>query len=133
ELPPDHPLEPGTRPAGRMSSPSERIAASESAISEIPAGKKDPVSSSSFIAAARRAAQAAAAAPVDEKARRAAAKAAAKDKGGDKAKAAAANKAVGGAPSTVTSKIRSVLVGASVIVIVLSTFKMAMTLLDIGS
>ena len=35
ELPPDHPLEPGTRPAGRMSSPSERIAASESVISEI--------------------------------------------------------------------------------------------------
>ena len=35
ELPPDHPLEPGTRPAARMSSPSERIAASESAISEI--------------------------------------------------------------------------------------------------
>ena len=53
ELPPDHPLEPGTRPNGRMSSPSERIAASESAISELPAGKKEPVSTSSFIAAAR--------------------------------------------------------------------------------
>ena len=36
-------------------------------------------------------------------------------------------------PSTITSKIRSVLVGASVVVIVLGTFKMAMTLLDIGS
>ena len=36
DLPPDHPLEPGTRPSGRAASPSERIAASESAISEIP-------------------------------------------------------------------------------------------------
>ncbi len=132
ELPPDHPLEPGTRPVGRMPSPSERIAASESAISEIPAGKKEPVSSSSFIAAARRAAQAAAAAPPNEKAGRAAAKAAAAkekagEKAGDKAKAADA------AQSTVTSKIRSLLVGASVVVIVLGTFRMAMTLLDTGS
>ena len=87
ELPPDHPLEPGTRPTARMSSPSERIAASESAISEIAAGPKEPVSSSSFIAAARRAAQAAAAAPPAEKTGRSAAKAAPKDKGGDKIKA----------------------------------------------
>ncbi|MDI1264444.1 MAG: tetratricopeptide repeat protein, partial [bacterium] len=36
-------------------------------------------------------------------------------------------------PSNVTSKIRSLLVGASVMVIVLGTFKMAMTLLDTGS
>jgi localization factor PodJL len=127
ELPPDHPLEPGTRPTARMSSPSERIAASESAISEIPAAKKEPVSTSSFIAAARRAAQAAAAQPVNEKAARAAAKAAAKDK--PKVKTAVE----GQAPSTVTSKIRSLLVGASVVVIVLGTFKMAMTLLDTGS
>ncbi|OKO70724.1 hypothetical protein AC630_34600, partial [Bradyrhizobium sp. AS23.2] len=55
ELPPDHPLEPGTRPNGRVATPSERIAASENAISEIPAAPKEPVSSSSFIAAARRA------------------------------------------------------------------------------
>jgi localization factor PodJL len=132
ELAPDHPLEPGTRPAGRMSSPSERIAASENAISEIPKGPKEPVSSSSFIAAARRAAQAAAAQPVNEKAARTASKAAAKakvaDKSGDKAKAVAS-----GEPSTITSKIRSLLVGASVVVIVLGTFKMAMTLLDTGS
>ena len=87
---------------------------------------KEPVSSSSFIAAARRAAQAAAAAPPPEKAdvqqrRRA------KAKGGDNAKAD--DKDV----SNVTSKIRSLLVGASVVVIVLGTFKMAMTLLDTGS
>lgn len=124
ELPPDHPLEPGTRPTARMSSPSERIAASESAISEIASAPKEPVSSSSFIAAARRAAQAAAAAPPPEKAGRSA-KAAPKDKGGDKADDKN--------PSNISSRIRSLLVGASVVVIVLGTFKMAMTLLDTGS
>jgi localization factor PodJL len=117
ELPPDHPLEPGTRPSGRAT-PSERIAASESAISEIPAVPKEPVSSSSFIAAARRAAQAAAAQP-PEKSGRGAAKAAAAAKGKE--------------GSTITSKIRSLLVGASVVVIVLGTFRMAMNLLDGGS
>lgn len=132
ELPPDHPLEPGTRPTGRMSSPSERIAASENAISEISAGKKEPVSTSSFIAAARRAAQAAAAQPVNEKAARAAAKAAAKAKANDKAKENIKAKPGDAEPSTITSKIRSLLVGASVVVIVLGTFKMAMTLLDTG-
>ncbi len=120
ELPPDHPLEPGTRPGGRIATPSERIAASESAISGIPTPPKEPVSSSSFIAAARRAAQAAAAQP--EKTGRAAKAGAdrSKDKGKD-----------GG--STITSKIRSLLVGASVVVIVLGTFKMAMNLLDGGN
>jgi localization factor PodJL len=134
ELPPDHPLEPGTRP-GRPSSPSERIAASENAISEISTGKKEPVSTSSFIAAARRAAQAAAAQPVNEKAARAAAKAAAKAKASENAKEKVKDKAKPGdaGPSTITSKIRSLLVGASVVVIVLGTFKMAMTLLDTGN
>jgi localization factor PodJL len=119
ELPPDHPLEPGTRPTGRLASPSERIAASESAISEIPGSAREPVSSSSFIAAARRAAQAAAAAPPGDKA----ARGPFKKPAGDSSKE----------PSTITSKIRSLLVGASVVVIVLGTFKMAMTLLDGGS
>jgi localization factor PodJL len=119
DLPPDHPLEPGTRPSGRVASPSERIAASESAISEIPTGPREPVSTSSFIAAARRAAQAAAAqAPAGDKA----ARGPVKGPTGYKAKEA----------STITSKIRSLLVGASVVVIVLGTFKMAMTLLDGG-
>ncbi len=117
DLPPDHPLEPGTRPSARMASPSERIAASENAISEIPAAGREPVSTSSFIAAARRAALAAAAAPPPDKAGRPKASA------GGQAKE----------QSTITSKIRSLLVGASVVVIVLGTFKMAMTLLDTGS
>jgi len=135
ELPPDHPLEPGTRPTARMSSPSERIAASESVINEIAPATKEPVNSSSFIAAARRAAQAAAAAPANEKAAKAAAKAAAKDKGGDgKLKITAKPLQPGDkTPSNMTSKIRSLLVGVSVVVIVLGTFKMAMTLLDTGT
>jgi localization factor PodJL len=123
-LPPDHPLEPGTRPTGRTASPSERIAASESAISEIPAAGREKtsekVSTSSFIAAARRAAQAAAAAqPVDGKGPRGSVKKPAGDNGKE--------------GSTITSKIRSLLVGASVVVIVLGTFKMAMSLLEGGS
>jgi localization factor PodJL len=123
ELPPDHPLEPGTRPTGRPPSPSERIAASENAISEISTGTPEPATASSFIAAARRAAQAAAAAPANGKTNTKAARAPAKAP-----KAASGDKE----PSTITSKIRSLLVGASVVVIVLGTFKMAMTLLDGG-
>jgi localization factor PodJL len=119
ELPPDHPLEPGTRPSGRVTSPSERIAASESAISEIPAASREKASTSSFIAAARRAAQAAAAAAPPEKGSRGQLKSVA----GEKIKQA----------SNITSKIRSLLVGASVVVIVLGTFKMAMMLLDSGT
>jgi localization factor PodJL len=139
DLPPDHPLEPGTRPSPRISSPSERIAASEDALAEIPApGPKEPVSTSSFIAAARRAAQAAAAnAQNDKRSAKAAAKATdkakekAKEKPKDKIKAAPGTPGTEG--SSITSKIRSLLVGASVVVIVLGTFKMAMNLLDTGS
>lgn len=120
DLPPDHPLEPGTRPLGRAASPSERIAASENAISEISPGTREQANTSSFIAAARRAAQAAAAQPAKDKTKRAAPP---KNPTGDAAKGS----------STITSKIRSLLVGASVVVIVLGTFKMAMTLLDSGT
>jgi localization factor PodJL len=140
DLPPDHPLEPGTRPGARPASPSERIAASESAISEIPATPRPPVSSSSFIAAARRAAQAAAAQPLNEKARakaektraRETARQAAKEKDKDKEKDKTKDGAKGGS-SSVTSKIRSLLVATSVVVIVVGTFKMAMNYLDGGN
>jgi localization factor PodJL len=137
DLPPDHPLEPGTRPTPRMASPSERIAASESALSEIPAAApKEPVSTSSFIAAARRAAQAAAAnAQNDKRSAKSAAKTASAEKAKEKAKDKP--KPAPGIPGTegssITSKIRSLLVGASVVVIVLGTFKMAMNLLDTSS
>ena len=136
DLPPDHPLEPGTRPSLRTSSPAERIAASESALAEIPAaGPKEPVSTSSFIAAARRAAQAAAANAQNDKRSAKAAKAAsaekAKERAKDKAKPAPGTPGTEG--SNITAKIRSLLVGASVVVIVLGTFKMAMNLLDTSS
>jgi localization factor PodJL len=116
ELPPDHPLEPGTRPHGRIASPSERIAASENAISEISSSSREPASTSNFIAAARRAAQAAAAAPAANKASRGRP---------DPGQAGPAQVSTG-----LTSKIRAFLVAASVVVIVLSSFKMAMTLLE---
>ena len=110
----------GNTAAGRVASPSERIAASEDAISDIPAGAREPASTSNFIAAARRAAQAAATAPAGDKA--------SPPRRSRTPPATAPRK-----PSTVTSKIRSLLVGASVVVIVLGTFKMAMTLLDSGT
>ena len=118
-----------------MSSPSERIAASESALSEIPTGPKEPVSTSSFIAAARRAAQAAAASAATDKTaeKTPAEKASRQAKAKAKVEAKTGAKTDGKQPSTITSKIRSLLVGASVVVIVLCTFKMAMTLLDTGS
>ncbi|MDB5501274.1 MAG: repeat subfamily, partial [Tardiphaga sp.] len=118
QLPPDHPLEPGTRPQVRVASPSERIAASEQAVSEISDNNGEPATASSFIAAARRAAQAASVSTTGDKAK--SARSAPKD-GTDR----------GG--STISSKIRSLLVGASVVVIVLGSFKMAMTLLDSSS
>jgi len=116
DLPPDHPLEPGTRPSGRLS-PSERIEASENALSEItPQITDEPTSTSSFIAAARRAAKAAATASTTEKPVRGA-------RLNDSIRAAAKS-------TSISSRIRSLLVGASVVVIVLGSFKMAMTLLD---
>lgn len=131
ELPPDHPLEPGTRPSARQASPSERIAASENAISAISKAAPEPASSTNFIAAARRAAQAAAAAQAttgkaNAKPAKAKAAPAIAAPTGDKPKAPKQ-------PSTVTSKIRSLLVGASVVMIVLGSFKMAMTVLDSSS
>ncbi len=124
-LPPDHPLEPGTRMQTRAgSSPSERIAASEDVLNEISAGKQEPVSSTNFIQAARRAAQAAAAAPpasTGPKQNRVTAL-------NDAARSAA--KAATSGDSGLSSKIRALLVGASVVVIVLGTVKMGMNLLS---
>jgi localization factor PodJL len=62
DLPPDHPIEPGSRaPHGRPATPAERIAASEAALGPIKPAASDPNEKANFIAAARRAAQAAAA------------------------------------------------------------------------
>ncbi|CAN5200479.1 tetratricopeptide repeat protein [soil metagenome] len=127
-LPPDHPLEPGTRmqPARSGSTPSERIAASEVVLNEISASAQAPISSTNFIQAARRAAQAAAAAappPVapGSKPNRVTAL-------NEAARTAA--KAATNSDTGISSKIRALLVGASVVVIVLGTVKMGMNLLS---
>lgn len=124
-LPPDHPLEPGTRVQTRTgASPSERIAASEGVLNEISAGKQEPVSSTNFIQAARRAAQAAAAAPPAPAGPKANRVTALNDAARNAAKAATSG------DSGLSSKIRALLVGASVVVIVLGTVKMGMNLLS---
>ncbi len=125
-LPPDHPLEPGTRmqPSRGGSSPSERIAASEVVLNEISASKQEPVSSTNFIQAARRAAQAAAAAPPAATGPKPNRVTALNDAARNAAKAAAIG------DSGISSKIRALLVGASVVVIVLGTVKMGMNLLS---
>ncbi len=143
-LPPDHPLEPGTR---RPSSPAERIAAAEAGTA---APQAEPQNPSNFIAAARRAAQAAAAAapPPEKKSRssflagltRKAAQASPAEPAVAPAKAAAPKPAPAAPiraeirpavepvepPSTLGSKIRSLLVAASVVVIVLGSAKFVM-------
>lgn len=135
DLPPDHPLEPGTRyQAGRGPSPAERIAASEGALKDIAANTREPVSSSNFIQAARRAAQAAQAAtavPVQS---------GTKGKAGPKTNrvialndaARIASKPSADASSQLSARIRTVLVGVSVVVIVFGTVKMGMNLLNSG-
>lgn len=125
DLPPDHPLEPGSRNNARPSA-AERIASSENALRDIPP-PKGPVSSSNFIQAARRAAQAAQAGeakPAPKKANRVTAL-------NDAARAVANAKET--SPDTSrSSRVRALLVGASVFVIVLGTFKMASNLWHSG-
>ncbi|EFI50995.1 tetratricopeptide repeat protein [Afipia sp. 1NLS2] len=125
DLPPDHPLEPGSRNNARPSA-AERIASSENALRDIPP-PKGPVSSSNFIQAARRAAQAAQAGeakPASKKANRVTAL-------NDAARAVANAKET--SPDTSrSSRVRALLVGASVFVIVLGTFKMASNLWHSG-
>jgi localization factor PodJL len=123
DLPPDHPLEPGTRLQPGRASPAERIAASEIALSEIKTPPLEPITSTNFIQAARRAAQAASSTPSGDKPNRVTAL-------NDAARAAAKTPTTASSP--VASKIRALLVGASVVVIVLGTVKMGMNLLSSG-
>jgi len=157
-LPPDHPLEPGSRPTGfGNAAPSERIAASESAIGgaiDTPA----PASTSNFIAAARRAAQAASVAAPETQTRRFTAFAeAARNafKGGDKGRddkghnkpqtATPAPAPVTTEPLDITEpseqpqrsgklsrRIRSLLVGTGIVVVALGGFKIATMMIDEG-
>ncbi|MEH2511783.1 localization factor PodJL [Nitrobacteraceae bacterium AZCC 1564] len=124
-LPPDHPLEPGTKPQqNRVGTPSERIAASEVVLNEISSASREPVSPTNFIQAARRAAQAAAAAPAATPGAKPNRVTALNDAARNAAKAATVGE------SKVSSRIRALLVGASVVVIVLGTVKMGLNLLS---
>ncbi|HEY0219432.1 MAG TPA: hypothetical protein VGC26_06670 [Afipia sp.] len=135
DLPPDHPLEPGTRyQQGRGPSPAERIAASEGALKDIAANTREPVSSSNFIQAARRAAQAAQTATATP-APKAGAKSGAKTNrviALNDAARIASKPSADAAASQLSARIRAVLVGVSVVVIVFGTVKMAVNLLNSG-
>lgn len=112
-LPPDYPLEPGSGvPRERGVSAADRIAASEAALGGInPAGSASS-GSTNFIAAARRAAQAAA--PGNAPA----------------AKSETAKSASPADQKTLGQRVRSMLAGASVILLVAGGLKLSMNLLE---
>lgn len=116
ELPPDTPLEPGTRFKPHTAQrATDRIAASEAVLSEVGSpAPAEPTSKLNFIAAARRAAHAAATATAVEKA--------ARPKFRHESEPSPEQ-------SSFTAKLRSLLVGVSVVVIVLGTYRMATTLI----
>ncbi len=110
-LPPDTPLEPGATRGRSMSTPAERIAASEAALGPAkPPVIPDPAGKSNFISAARRAAQAANA------------EAAIRPDNRVPATGAKPAKPMG-------ERVRSLLVGTSVVLIVLGSLHLAANLL----
>jgi localization factor PodJL len=116
-LPPDHPLEPGAMRGRTGNSPVDRIAASEAALGAVkPPLIPDPGGKSNFIAAARRAAQAA------------------NSESGVRAEKAAPAPATNNAPAGQAaggwgSRVRSLLVAVSVVLIVLSSLHLVVSLL----
>lgn len=115
-LPPDFPLEPGsgTPRARPPASAAERIAASEAALGGAKPGGANHPGQTNFIAAARRAAQAAAVAAPDAPV----AKAETPD--------AQQNKSIG-------RKVRSLFVGASAIILIAASARLAVDMLDPGN
>jgi localization factor PodJL len=118
-LPPDFPLEPGG-----ARNRAEAIAASGRDAAPSPEG----TGQSNFIAAARRAAQAAAAATNEKPSRVSALTGAARSA----AAKATARVAASGEASAKPSRIRSILVGFGVVMIVIGAFRVALTFLDGG-
>jgi len=117
-LPPDHPLEPGSASGRSRTAPSaaDRIAASEATAGSKPPVIPDPGGGKpDFIAAARRAARAAAAESPDYKA---------------SAKAGAGNPAQ---PKKLTERVRTVIVAAAVVVIVVGGYRIISRLFEDGS
>jgi localization factor PodJL len=109
DLPPDHPLEPGSGTVRDHFSPAERIAASEAALgSAKPPVIPDPGGKSNFIAAARRAAQAAASEAPGRTGPRLATK--------DEPAAAEADTAG-------NSRVRTLIIAASVVLLVLGSWQ----------
>ena len=125
-LPPDYPLEPGAR--SQAKSAAERLAGSEPTDAAPASGEGS--SKSNFIAAARRAAQAAAAANTEKSSRLTAAADAARSaatKAGLNIRTARSS-----SDAAKPSRTRPLLVGVSVVLIVLSGFRLAMNFLDGG-
>ena len=116
-LPPDFPIEPGARASGEGLD--ERSA-------YVPPSPDEGSSQSNFIAAARRAAQAASAATVEKPGRAASLTEAARNA----AARATAKVSAAGQSGEKPSRIRSLLVGVSVVVIVLGAFRVTMSYLQ---
>ena len=115
-LPPDFPLEPGsgTPRALPPASAAERIAASEAALGGAKPGGANHPGQTNFIAAARRAAQAAAAATPDTP-------------------ADTSNDASDKSGKSITRKVRSLFVGASALILIAASARVAIDLLDTGT
>jgi len=112
DLPPDHPLEPGSASRSRQPSAADRIAASEAAIGSKPPVIPDPGGKPDFIAAARRAAQAAAATAPERP---------------PGAKAAAACEPP---PRTLTERLRKLIVPIAVVLMVIGGLRFAAPLFE---
>jgi localization factor PodJL len=111
-LPPDHPLEPGSAGRSRQPSAADRIAASEAASGAKPPVIPDPGGKPDFIAAARRAAQAAAATALERS---------------PGAKAGAAAEPL---PKTLTQRLRKLIVPIAVVLIVIGGFRFVSRLFE---
>jgi localization factor PodJL len=115
-LPPDFPLEPGsgTPRARPPASAAERIAASEAALGVAKPGGANHPGQTNFIAAARRAAQAAAAAAPEISAER-------------------PEEASENSGKSISRKVRALFVGASALVLIAASARVAIDLFDTGN